>query len=240
MHPKDQEALVVLAGVILVIVALMRRRWRPSTSAFGTARWASEKVMRAAGMFGQRGLILGRTLRGQLIRLPNYCHVLLVGATGSGKGVSIIIPNLLDYFRGSVVCFDTKGDLYRTCRNRRSSRGKRVIRLAPFGNTKDSFNPLDTIRKDSPKLVDEARAMSEALVVRLGTEHDPHWNDKAVQVITAILVLVLMRFEGEDRSLNSVQEIASDPKMLFAAADKLREMGGIPARLGNQLKALFE
>ena len=52
-----------------------------------------------------------------------------------------------------------------------------------------------------------------------------------------LLVLILMRFEGEDRSLNSVQEIASDPKMLAAAAEKLCEMGGIPARLGNQLKS---
>ena len=49
-----------------------------------------------------------------------------------------------------------------------------------------------------------------------------------------------MRFDGEDRSLNSVQEIASDPQMLAAAAEKLRQMGGIPARLGNQFKALFE
>ncbi|HYV37937.1 MAG TPA: type IV secretory system conjugative DNA transfer family protein [Gemmataceae bacterium] len=240
MHPKDQEALVILAGVILVIAALMRRRWRPSTTAFGTARWASEKTLQAAGMLGQRGLILGRTMRGKLIRVPNYCHVLLVGATGSGKGVSIIIPNLLSYFRGSLVCFDTKCDLFAACRKRRASKGNRLIRLAPFGNSKDSFNPLDTIHKDSPKLVDEARAMSEALVVRLGTEHDPHWNDKAAQVIAAILVLVLLRFEVEDRSLNSVQEIASDPKMLMAAAKKLREMGGIPARLGNQVMALFE
>ena len=89
-------------------------------------------------------------------------------------------------------------------------------------------------------LVDSARAVAEALVVRQGSEPDPHWNDKAAQVICALLVLVLMRFEGEDRSLNSVQEIASDPEMLAAAADKLREMGGIPARLGNQLKCLFD
>ena len=55
-----------------------------------------------------------------------------------------------------------------------------------------------------------------------------------------MLVLVLLRFEGEERSLNAVQEIASDPELLATAADKLREMGGIPARLGNQLKSLFD
>jgi len=238
MHENDK--LVIVIGTVVLIAVLARRRWRPSTTAFGTACWASEKVLKAAGMLGNVGLILGRTMSGKMIRVRSYCHVLLVGATGAGKGVSIIIPNLLAYFRGSVVVFDAKGDLYATCRKRRAARGQRIIRLAPFNNGADTFNPLDTIRKKSPLLVDSARAVAEALVVRTGSEPDPHWNDKAVQVITALLVLVLMRFEGEDRSLNSIQEIASDPKTLAAAADKLREMGGIPARLGNQIKALFD
>jgi type IV secretion system protein VirD4 len=76
--------------------------------------------------------------------------------------------------------------------------------------------------------------------VRQGTEPDPHWNDKAVQVICAVLVLVLLMFKDEDRSLNSVQEIVSDTEMLRAAATKLQELGGIPGRLGNQLKTLFD
>src|SRR6185312_15074244 len=81
---------------------------------------------------------------------------------------------------------------------------------------------------------------SEALVVRQGTESDPHWNDKAVQVICAVLVLVLLVMKDEDRNLNSVQEIVSDPEMLWGAAKKLQELGGIPGRLGNQLKTLFD
>ena len=75
---------------------------------------------------------------------------------------------------------------------------------------------------------------------RLGTEPDQHWNDKSVQVICAVLVLVLLMFKDEDRSLNSVQEIVSDTEMLKAAANKLQELGGIPGRLGNQLKTLFD
>jgi len=71
-------------------------------------------------------------------------------------------------------------------------------------------------------------------------EHDPHWNDKAVLVITAVLVLVLLRFDGDERNLNTVQDIASDPELVEGAAERLREMGGIPGRLGAQLKCLFE
>ncbi len=88
--------------------------------------------------------------------------------------------------------------------------------------------------------MDSARALAEALVVRQGTEPDPYWNDKAVQVICAVLVLVLLRFKGEDRNLSSVQEIVSDPDMLKAASRMLQEIGGVPGRLGAQLKTHFD
>ncbi len=240
MNQNDQQILVMFIFIVMVIAVLARRRWQPSTTAFGTASWASEKALGAAGMLGNLGLIHGRTMSGRIIRAVNSCHVLLVGATGSGKGVSIIIPWLFAYFRGSAVVFDCKGDLHATCGRRRAARGERILRLAPFDDGTDCFNPLDTIPAESPMLVDSARAMAEALVVRQGTENDPHWNDKSVQVICALLVLILMRFKDEDRSLNSVQEIASDPKLLYAAAEKLREIGGIPARFGNQIKTLFD
>jgi type IV secretion system protein VirD4 len=241
VQPSADDQVISLV-VIVAVVALVfyRRRWRGSETAFGQAAWMTDKALRAFGMLAGYGLILGRTFKGALIRLPDYCHVLVCGGTGSGKGVSIIIPNLLTYYRGSVVCFDTKGDLFETTARRRAERGQRIVRLAPFNRGEDAFNPLDTIPSDSAGLVDSARAMAEALVVRQGTEPDPYWNDKAVQVITAVLVLVLIRFNGEDRHLGSVQEIVSDPEMLKAAVNMLREVGGVPARLGNQLKTLFD
>src|SRR4051812_22006172 len=102
---ENGAGVVILVIAVLVLAALARRRWRPSGTAYGTASWASEQRLRAAGMLGELGLVLGRTLSGKLIRLTEYCHILLVGATGSGKGVSIIIPWLLTYRRGSIVCF---------------------------------------------------------------------------------------------------------------------------------------
>ena len=241
MNPTmDDQAVALLIIVAVLALVFYRRRWRGSGTAFGVAAWMGEKALRAAGMLAGRGLVLGRTFKGALIRLPDYCHVLLCGGTGSGKGVSIIIPNLLTYVRGSVVVFDTKGDLFETTARRRAAMGHRIVKLAPFNGGKDAFNPLDTIPCDSPGLVDSARAMAEALVVRQGTESDPHWNDKSVQVICAVLVLVLLKMKDEDRNLSSVQEIVSDPDMLNATAKMMQEMDGIPARLGNQIKTLFD
>ena len=241
MDPSADDQIISLL-IIAVIVALVfcRRRWRPSATAFGTASWMSESFLRKAGMLAGKGLVLGRTFGGALIRLPDYCHVLCLGGSGSGKGISIILPNLLTYRRGSIICFDTKGDLHEITARRRAAMGERIIGLAPFNGGKDAFNVCDTIPRDSPMLVDSARAIAEDLVVRQGTESDPHWNDKSVQVICAVLVLVLLELKDEDRNLNSVQEIVSDPEMLWGAAKKLQELGGIPGRLGNQLKTLFD
>jgi len=243
-NPMDPSAerqfvtLLVIGGIVALV--FYRRRWQPSGTAFGMASWMREKMLRAAGMLAGKGLVLGRTFKGALICLPHFCHVLVCGGTGSGKGVSIIIPNLLTWFRSSIFCFDTKGDLFETTAGPRAARGERILRLAPFNDGIDAFNPLDAIPSDSPMLVDSARAMAEALVVRQGTESDPHWNNKSVQVICAVLVLVLLLLKDEERNLNSVQEIVSDPDMLKAAANKLQGLGGIPARLGNQLKTLFD
>jgi type IV secretion system protein VirD4 len=55
-----------------------------------------------------------------------------------------------------------------------------------------------------------------------------------------MLVLVLLRMNDEDRNLNTVKEIVSDRDMLYGAANKLQEMGGIPGNLGSQVKMLFD
>ena len=106
--------------------------------------------------------------------------------------------------------------------------------MAPFNGGTDCFNPLDAIPPDSPTLVDDARACAKALVVRRN-HPDPHWNESAVVVITALMVLILLRFRGKERSLNSLAEMASDPHLLNAAAEQLQAMGGVPARLGHQM-----
>jgi type IV secretion system protein VirD4 len=242
MHASADDqavAILIIAGAVALLL-LYRRRWRGSGTAYGVAAWLTEKGMRAAGMLAGNGLVLGRTFSGALIRLPHFCHVILCGTPGSGKGVSIIIPNLLSWFRSSIICFTTKTDLYETTAGVRAARGERIVRLAPFNGGEDRFNPLDTIPSDSPMLVDSARALAEALVVRQGTESDPHWNDKSVQVICAALVLVLLTFNDDERNLSSVQEIVSDADMVKSALKKLEEIGGIPGRLGAQLKTLFD
>ena len=239
LNGRHDDAIISAMIFAAVVFAVLYRRRARARGSFGNASFATDGLLRAWGMLGARGLVLARTLGGALIRLPRYCHLLLIGGSGSGKGIGLIIPNLLTYYLGSLVVFDPKGDLYATTAGRRERQGQRIVRLAPFDPGGDAWNPLDTIAP-GPLLVDDAGAMAESLVVQSPGEKDPHWNQKAAQVIKAILAYVLLEFEGAERSLNSVQDIASDPKLLHYAGGILQGMGGIPGRLGSQIRARFE
>ncbi len=66
----DDQAISLLILAVFFVMVFHRRGWRPSGTAFGTATWMSEKLLRAGGMLAGNGLVLGRTLQGELIRLP--------------------------------------------------------------------------------------------------------------------------------------------------------------------------
>jgi type IV secretion system protein VirD4 len=195
MRNNDGEGMVLLVlalGALLLVACRYRSRWRGSGTAHGTARWADLGDLRGAGMLAGDGLILGRTPeRGLLVRVPRYTHVMAVAPTGAGKGVSLVIPNLQTFARGSCFVWDPKGENYRLTAAARRALGQNVILLDPFGVTGDGrascFNPLDLI-EGGPRLVDEARALAEAVVVRTGSEPDPHWVESAVAVIHGMLV----------------------------------------------------
>jgi type IV secretion system protein VirD4 len=230
---------LILTIMLMALVLAYRRRWRPG-NLLGDSSWATDRFLKAWGMFGNRGLIIGRSLSGTLIRIQDYCHAIIIGGTGSGKGVGYAIPTLLSYFRGSVVVFDTKGDLFKTCGPARAKAGIRNVVLAPFGEGGDFWNPLDTIPPDDPLLFNKARVLASALVVRAPDERDPHWSEKAMQIITGILVYVLTHLHPDNRNLNSVQDIAGSADGLLHTAEKLIERGGIFARFGRAIQLMFE
>ena len=242
MDPSADDQIICLL-IIGVVVALVfcRRRWRPSGTAFGTATWMSESFLRKAGMLaGKRACPWAHlsAARSSACRIIATC--LCCGGTGSGKGVSIILPNLLTYCRGSIFCFDTKGDLYETSAKRRAAKGERIIRLAPFNGGEDALNPLDTIPSDSPMLVDSARAMAEALVAAPGNRVRSalERQSRAGDLCGAGSGAAYVQGRGTEPQLG-----AGDCQRPGHAESRCQEaagVGGIPARLGNQLKTLFD
>ena len=86
------------------------------------------------------------------MRLSRSVHSAVFAPTGVGKGVSCVIPFLLDCPESCVVV-DFKGELARATMARRRRMGHRIVLLDPYRmvtNNPDSLNPLDFISKDSP------------------------------------------------------------------------------------------
>src|SRR5258707_1373273 len=80
---------LVAAGLTAVAIS---RRLGPSL--YGDARWAGAAEIKGAGLRARQGILLGRA-GGRPLVLGGREHVLLYAPTRSGKGVGVVIPNLL-------------------------------------------------------------------------------------------------------------------------------------------------
>ena len=159
-------------------------------------------------------------------------HVLTVAPTRSGKGVGLVIPNLLHY-AGSVLVVDPKGENYAvTHRYRERTFGHRIVCVDPFHvvteetRETDSINPLDglvdyrqpqsTYLKQNPELLDEVSMIADSLIVRPAEEKDPHWNDKCRSLLKGLILAVVYGLGPNGR-----RHLGEVRAMLTAGLDRL-------------------
>lgn len=81
------------------------------------ARWLTPAEMTGKQWEPEGGLLLGRR-DGRLIGWNDDRHVMTVAGSRAGKGISLIIPNLL-FYEGSAVVIDPKGENARITAGRR-------------------------------------------------------------------------------------------------------------------------
>lgn len=164
--------LLVLLGVA---AALLNRR-RPL---HGAARWAAPHDLRRAGLRATGGILLGRC-HGRLLVSDGPEHVMLYAPTRTGKGVGVVIPNLLAWPH-AVVVLDIKRENFLATAGYRQDAGQTVHLfdpLAPDGRTA-RFNPLGHVNRDDPvEVLDELQRMAAMLFP--GHERaDPFWAEAA-------------------------------------------------------------
>lgn len=159
----------------------------------------------------------------RMIRVRDPIHLATYGPAGAGKGVGVLVPNLLSY-RGNCVVTDPKGELFKlTAKHRRKKFGHRIIRLDPFGvcgPDSDTLNPFDFIDSKADDFLDACRDLSNMLVVRPGQEKDPHWNDSAELNLTAFTAFTCgYEPNPASRNLSTVRGIASSRQSYAKAVE---------------------
>ena len=143
-------------------------------------------------------------------------HLTMFGPNGSGKGVTIEIPNLLWLGNDlSIVSIDPKGQnaaVTAAWRGRLSD----VWVLNPFGLhvgrypdlASIGFNPLTALDPNSDRFFDKARALAEALI-RVEGDSQPFFPQSAQGLVTGLIMweVITAQDAGRTPSLPHVRDL---------------------------------
>ena len=198
-------------GFISVAVAIGMSVWRAreakKVETYGSARWAEKEEVRAAGLLGPDGVVLGRYDRNYL-RHDGPEHVLCFAPTRSGKGVGLVVPSLLTW-PGSAIVHDIKGENWQLTAGFRARHG-RVLLFDPTNPKSSAYNPLLEVRRGEWEVRD-VQNIADILVDPEGSlEKRNHWEKTSHALLVGAILHVLYA-EGE-KTLAGVAAFLSDPK----------------------------
>ena len=156
--------------------------WRTaSPSLHGEARFSGMSDLVKAGFFKQSdtSLVVGK-YNGKLLHYSGQQFALLAAPTRSGKGVGIVIPNLLSY-KSSVVVLDIKQENFNlTSGYRKKVLGQEVYLFNPFaedGRT-HRWNPFTYVSSDPDQRVSDLMSIA-AMLYPDGDSRDKFWVAQA-------------------------------------------------------------
>lgn len=207
-----EGAIIAASGgftAIIGAIALTVWRAREATNVvtYGSARWATGKEIKAAGLLESDGVVLGRWGRDYL-RHDGPEHVLCFAPTRSGKGVGLVIPTLLTW-PGSVIVHDIKGENWTLTAGWRGRFG-RVMLFDPTNPDSSPYNPLLEVRRGDAEIRD-VQNIADILVDPEGAlERRNHWEKTSHSLLVGAILHVL--YADPEKTLAGVANFLSDPK----------------------------
>lgn len=187
LHLWLQRGMLVSGAVAFIILLVLLQRGR---SLHGEARFARESEIRREQLRASAGIIVGQK-GGRYLVFGGTEHVLLEAPTRAGKGVGVVIPNLLSW-ADSVVVLDVKRENWDITAGFRARHGQAVHLfdpLDPEGRTA-RYNPLSFIdRLDDTDVVNELQKIG-GMLFPSPEKSDPFWAEAARAAFVGVGALV--------------------------------------------------
>jgi type IV secretion system protein VirD4 len=140
----------------------------------GEAKFATTQDIKKRGLLGGEGILLGQ-LNGKYLTLPGQQGAILSAPPRAGKGVGVVVPNLLN-FPGSVIVVDIKRENWTITAGFRQKHGQHVFLFDPLSETGETacWNPLFYVSNDSNIRINDIQRIAEMLYM-VDTGKDPFW-----------------------------------------------------------------
>jgi len=216
------------------------------TGTFGSAHFAGLNELHAAGLTHPAGLFLGAQ-DGAPLFYDGKAHLLTVAPARQGKGVSVVIPNLL-HFQGSVFVTDPKGELAGvTAKHRAETFGHKVFILNPWGLhglPQHRFNPLqglleafadDHLRRG---IMDDVSALALQLLPEPADGKNKFFREGSRKILRALLLHFATRDMADKCTLTelwrTIQNVSRFKDTLVAMAGN-ESLNGIIADFADDL-----
>ncbi|MGY3465457.1 type IV secretory pathway TraG/TraD family ATPase VirD4 [Bradyrhizobium sp. LM6.11] len=188
-------------------MSVWRAREAKNVQTYGSARWAEPREVKAVGLLGADGVVLGR-LDDDYLRHDGPEHVLCFAPTRSGKGVGLVVPSLLTW-PGSAIVHDIKGENWQLTAGYRSRHG-RVLLFDPTNAKSSAYNPLLEVRRGEWEVRD-VQNVADVLVDPEGSlDKRNHWEKTSHSLLVGAILHVL--YAEVDKTLAGVAAFLSDPK----------------------------
>lgn len=211
----------LMAIAAAIMMSIVRAREARSVATYGSARWADDKEIHAAGLLGPDGVVLGRRERDYL-RHDGPEHVLCFAPTRSGKGVGLVVPTLLTW-PGSCIVHDIKGENWTLTAGFRGKHG-RVLLFDPTNAKSSAYNPLLEVRQGEWEVRD-VQNIADILVDPEGSlDRRNHWEKTSHSLLVGAILHVL--YAEPEKTLAGVANFLSDPRRPVEAT--LRAMMDTP------------
>ncbi|MFC5583793.1 type IV secretory system conjugative DNA transfer family protein [Nitratireductor kimnyeongensis] len=218
---------------------------------FGGAAFASLRDCKAAGLCDPCGLYLG-VLDGQPLFYSGKAHLLTAAPARQGKGINVVIPNLL-HFQGSVFVTDPKGELAAVTAAHRAERlGQKVYVLNPWGLhglPQHRCNPLQPLldAANDPALIrgvaDEAKALALQLLPEPEDSRNRYFREGARTILRAVMLHLATRGAPATCTLPEMWRVLSSTKRIEKLVDHMvasDALFGMVADLGQDLAFQLE
>ena len=241
-QPLFEGEMLVFAGslfcVAIFFVAanrLSRKLMENSDDLHGSARWATERDIRATGLMdAQQGVYVGawsaeNSRHLHYLRHNGPEHILAFAPTRSGKGVGLVIPTLLAWSESAVI-YDIKGENWAKTAGFRASQGHFCFKFSPVEeNASSRFNPLSEVRLFTPRDVSDAQNIAN-MIVRTGEDspQERYWQDAAASITTGMILHVCYEatLQGRVASLADLAHVFTTPGSSFR--DTLQDLLNFP------------